>query len=759
MATLKRDSLVWRLLALSGGTFALAALAVFILVSHTVGRVVHDSSRDVYVQRVVSIIRTLDGQAAELQATDQADSLRTNYQDAVLRTLAQIHYDDPAAEIFPFIVDSTGSVLMHPRYPRGHLSFLNLIELPTLDLSGEGQFEFKGPDGHRQWAFFTTFEPWGWVVGYRVPHATVMADARRIQQLLIMVWAVVTLVVLGGLTIVLGHETRPLLELADAARAMADGDLECTVETGRPGEVGILARSFVDMRGAIRRQLSGLRESESRYRQIFDAMADALVVLDQDGLIVAANPRAAAVYGWSTQQLVGKPINSLLREDDQELGQVLRTPPADKPLAVTGFTRDHEGRDLETEIGAVRLEFLGQPHALVILRDVTAQRSLENQLLQSQKMELVGRLAGGIAHDFNNLLTPVLGYSEMLLEDSKPGSDTRADLEAILRAGQRARKLARQLLAFSRSQVLEMQDVDLGQTLADFEPILRRTLRENIDLSLVIDEDVGLVRADVGQVEQIIMNLAINAMDAMPNGGRLELVVSGRELDRADFATGPDLEPGRFACLRVRDTGHGVPPGIIDRIFEPFFTTKEAGKGTGLGLAAIHGIVQQHGGAISLRNLPAGGCEVELLLPCLPQEHGQVDSDRTERQQLARGHGETVILVEDDAMVRDLVERLLTRQGYVVRAFDSGQQCLDALAVAPEPADLLLSDVVMPGLSGPDLRDELAASGLVLPVLFMSGYVGDALSRWGLAEGRAEFLPKPVVPADLLRKLRELLES
>jgi CheY-like chemotaxis protein len=253
------------------------------------------------------------------------------------------------------------------------------------------------------------------------------------------------------------------------------------------------------------------------------------------------------------------------------------------------------------------------------------------------------------------------------------------------------------------------------------------------------------------------MNLAINAMDAMPSGGRLELVVSGLDLEPADLATRTGLEPGRYACLRVRDTGHGIPLSIIDRVFEPFFTTKGAGKGTGLGLATIDGIARQHGGAISVRNLPAGGCEVELLLPCLPREREQVAGDRSGQQQLARGDGETVILVEDDPMVRDLVERILVKQGFAVRAFDSGQRCRDALAEAPEPADLLLSDVVMPGLNGPDLRDQLEANGQSLPVLFMSGYAGDALSRCGLAEGKAEFLPKPVIIEDLLRKICGLL--
>jgi len=759
MAAVRRNSLVWRLLALLGGAFAVTSLVVFLLVDSLIRQVVYHSSLEVYSERVEAILRRLEQQVDRLELTGQPDVYRADFQDLVLRELATVHDSDPAAEVFPFILDRDGAVLLHPRYPRGDLTYVEHIHALSDSAKRRGEYEFTSPDGDRQWATFQPFPPWGWVVGYRVPVSVLMADAELIRQQLIVVWFTVTPLVLLLVALVLRRVTRPLSELADAAAAMAAGALDRAVATEHPGEVGVLADVFVHMRDAIRRQLSELRESESRYRQIFDAGADGLLLLDQDGRIVAANPRAAATYGWSTQQLTGRHIEGLLREHDRELAQALRMPPADTPLSLSGVTCDREGRELETELSAVRLAFQGQAHALVILRDVTAQRRLERQLLQSQRLESVGRLAGGIAHDFNNLLTPVLGYSEMLLQNPGLPVEARGDLEAIQRAGERARNLARQLLAFSRRQVLEMRDLNLGQTIADFEPILRRTLREDIDLVLERSDERHRVRADLSQVEQIIMNLAINALDAMPDGGRLEMITAWRRLDAATAAQYPGLAPGDFASLTVRDTGPGIPPEIIDRVFEPFFTTKEAGKGTGLGLATIHGIVSQHEGWVGVRNHPAGGCVVEILLPCLPHVDVPPSADARGARRLARGHGETVILVEDDDMVRDLIRALLTKHGYAVRAYASGPGCFDALSTQPQPADLLLTDVVMPGLNGPELRDRLLAAGFALPVLFMSGYAGETLLRRGLADVRADFLQKPLLPEQLLQKIRQMLDA
>ncbi|HOX26931.1 MAG TPA: response regulator [Candidatus Krumholzibacteria bacterium] len=758
MAALWRESLVWRLLALVGGAFAVVSLIVFLLVDSLIQRVVYTSNVEVYSERIDAMVHRLAQQASRLALTGQPEFYRPEYQDVVLRELAQTYYRAQATEIYPFIVDSTGMLIMHPQRERADAALFESLQARRRTPDARGEFKYTKADGQQLLVTFRSFPTWGWAAGYRVPVATLMADAAAIRRQLFLVWFAATACVLVALAFVLRRETRPLRELTEAAAAMAEGDLIRAVEADHPGEVGVLAKVFVHMRDAIRRQLSELRESESRYRKIFDAGTDGLLLLDHDGVIVAANPRAAAAYGWSIHQLTGRHIESLLREHDRELAHALRNPPADKPLTISSLTCDREGRELETEISAVRLSFQNEPHALVILRDVTAQRRLERQLLQSQKLESVGRLAGGIAHDFNNLLTPVLGYSEMLMQDPDLSPEARADLAAIQRAGERARNLARQLLAFSRRQVLELVDINLGQTLADFEPIMRRTLREDIELVLHRHDANCRVRADLSQIEQIIMNLAINALDAMPDGGRLEMTTARRMLDHATAAHHPDVEPGVYASLVVRDTGPGIPPQIIDRVFEPFFTTKEAGKGTGLGLATIHGIVTQHGGWVGVRNHPAGGCEVEILLPCLPDPAPSEALNEPATRSLMRGHGETVILVEDDEMVRELVQALLTKHGYAVRTFTSGRECLDALMAQPQPADLLLTDVVMPGLNGPELRDRLKSAGILLPVLFMSGYAGETLVRRGLADARADFLQKPLTPEQLLFKLRQMLE-
>jgi len=753
-----RGSLVWRLIGLTGGVFAVTALAVFVLVDSHVRTVIQDRAREVYAERVAGVLRRLEHQAGRLQLTGQPDVYEAGFQESVLRELDDLLLQDEDQAIYPFILGEQGQVLLHPEREAGDTAYADLLQLPSPPSPAGGESTYHGPAGHEHWVLYRPFPAWDWTVGYCVPTRLLMADADAIRHQLVVIWVSVTSLMMLVLALVLRQEVRPLRELTRAAAAMADGDLQRDVAVQRHGEVGVLTGAFVEMRAAIRRQLAELRESESRYRQIFDAMADGLVLLDEDGHIVAANPGAAAMYGWVPGQLEGRPVSDLLREQDTALAQQLITPPADHPLELTGITRDREDRELETELGAVRLAFQGRPHALVILRDVTEQRRLERQLLQSQKLESVGRLAGGVAHDFNNLLTPVLGYSEMLLSDPQMGEEARNDLQAIRRAGERARNLARQLLAFSRRQVLELRDLNLGHVVREFEPILRRTLREDVDLVVTChDQDCNL-HADLGQIEQIIMNLAINAMDAMPDGGRIELTTGCVDLGGRRHPESLDLPPGCYATLTVRDTGPGVPAEILDRVFEPFFTTKEAGKGTGLGLATIHGIVRQHGGVVNLTNHPQGGCMVEILLPCVPPSDPVVEEPPadTERQYLT-GSGETVVLVEDDSMVRNLVKTLLTKHGYRVRAYPDGRVALHELLAAPRPADLLLTDVIMPGLNGPDLRDRLREAGFTLPVLFMSGYAGETLMRQGLADARADFLQKPLEPESLLRHVRDLL--
>jgi nitrogen-specific signal transduction histidine kinase/CheY-like chemotaxis protein len=400
-------------------------------------------------------------------------------------------------------------------------------------------------------------------------------------------------------------------------------------------------------------------------------------------------------------------------------------------------------------------------------RDVTARkeaeaalRASEAQLRQSQKMDAIGRLAGGVAHDFNNLLTVILGYGERLqgqLEDGDPGRDAVREIQG---AATRAAALTRQLLAFSRKQMLEPRVLDLNQIMTATGGLLRRLIGDEVQLELRLDPGLGAVLADEHQLQQVIMNLSINARDAMPRGGRLTLATANADLDESATARHLHLPPGRYVELTVTDTGIGMDSETAARVFEPFFTTKELGKGTGLGLATVYGIVRQTGGDIWVYSEPGEGTVFRVYLP----RHGStVPAPGREGSGAVSarlpGGSETVLLVEDEATVRELMRVTLERQGYHVLIADSGEQAI-AVAVAHRgPLHLLVTDVVMPGMRGPDLAARMGASHPGLRILFMSGYADDAVLRDAVGQGHHAYLQKPFTREALLLKAREVLDA
>ncbi len=390
------------------------------------------------------------------------------------------------------------------------------------------------------------------------------------------------------------------------------------------------------------------------------------------------------------------------------------------------------------------------------VRDVTDQRRLQQQLLQSQKMEAVGRLAGGIAHDFNNLLTVITSYSDLLLEDLGTDDPKRSDVEQVRKAADGAAALTRQLLAFSRQQVVEPRVVSLNAVVESLQKILRRVLGEDVELAATPGPDLGAVRADVGQLEQVLMNLAVNARDAMPTGGKLTIETGNVEHDPA-FARGHGAAAVRqFVMLAVTDTGVGMDEATKARIFEPFFTTKEPGKGTGLGLATVYGIVQQSGGFIWVYSEPGHGTTFKIYLPRVdaPAEGVAV----TAVAPVGRGT-ETVLLAEDAAAVRAVARQVLERQGYTVLEAPDGELALHLAQRHSGPIHLLLTDVVMPGMSGRQLADRLAPARPDMKVLYASGYTDDSVVRHGVLEEGMPYLQKPFTPESLARKVRDVLDS
>jgi PAS domain S-box-containing protein len=390
------------------------------------------------------------------------------------------------------------------------------------------------------------------------------------------------------------------------------------------------------------------------------------------------------------------------------------------------------------------------------VRDVTEQRRLQQQLVQVQKMEAVGRLAGGIAHDFNNLLTVITSYSDLLLEDLGKDDPKRDDVQQVLKAADGAASLTRQLLAFSRQQVLAPRVVNLNAVVEGLQKILRRVIGEDVELAAALAPDLGAVKADVGQLEQVLMNLTVNARDAMPTGGKLTIETANVEHEPEYALEREAAAVGRFVMFAVTDTGVGMDEATKAKIFEPFFTTKEAGKGTGLGLATVYGIVKQSGGFIWVYSEPGNGTSFKIYLPRID---APVEGVKTAGSLSVPRGTETVLLVEDAAAVRAVAKQVLERQGYTVLEAPDGEVALHVAQKHRGPIHLLLTDVVMPVLSGRRLAEQLALVRPDMKVLYASGYTDDSVVRHGILEAGTAYLQKPFTPDSLARKVREVLDA
>jgi PAS domain S-box-containing protein len=605
---------------------------------------------------------------------------------------------------------------------------------------------------------------------------------------LIAMCVVVVAIVADAQTAVRLGLIRPFRKLRLAMDAVVAGDYDTRIPAVGPAELADLCRRIEMMRDRLARALAQRERAQQQFRRLFDTAPDAMIAVAADGSVAMANARAQRLFGYEGTELIGLPVEMLIPEEARAALTAERrtyfadprSGPIEAEFKLHGLRRD--GRQFPAEITLAGLPVGDRIGMLVTaaIRDVSdrlaleaererlraaaEQERVERRLQQSQRLESLGQLVGGVAHDFNNLLNVIQGYADEAAEqvqslvqaDAGLAPDLLDDIEQVRVAAQQAIRLTRQLLTFARAEVIRPEVLDLNEAVHGAGQLLRRTLGEHIELAIATEPGLWRVKADRSQLEQVLVNLAVNARDAMPGGGRLVIDTANTEVDDA-YATGrAELTPGRYARLRVSDSGTGMDRATVERVFEPFFSTKPKGRGTGLGLATVYGVVTGAGGSIDVYSELGLGTTISVLLPATDEDAAPA-ADLAVPGDDVLGRGETILLVEDEASLRMLTSRILTHAGYQVCVADDGA---DAVRVAGDPAqviDLLLTDVVMPEMLGNEVAARVTAARPGVPALFMSGYAQAILDAHGVPEQGFDLVEKPFTKAALLSRVRQAI--
>jgi two-component system, cell cycle sensor histidine kinase and response regulator CckA len=550
--------------------------------------------------------------------------------------------------------------------------------------------------------------------------------------------------------------TRRGERLIAATRRMAAGDLEARAGVRGHDDLGVLADAIAQMASRLKTLGATYQERQEWFGLLLEHSADLIFTLDAEWHIGLVSPSLPRFLDWPADQMVRRPIAQFLHPEDADAvlaawAAIAAKPGQGEPIAFRLLHVDGSWRSVEA-IASPPRNWSGPERIVITARDIGARERLERELAQAQQMEVLGRFAGGVAHDFDNLLTAIQGYTSLMLRDLRPGDPQREGLEEIRLSSERAAGLTRQILAFGRRHAADSGPVDLNQLIGNLVRLLPPLIGDDLALVTVLAPSLGMVRADPGHLEQVVMNLVVNARDAMPQGGRLTIATANEHISDFDSRASPELPPGHYVMLTVRDTGTGIDPAALPSIFEPFFTTKERGRGLGLGLATVYGIVKQCEGHIEVESAPGRGTAVQIYLPMARAETGSGARAVSARERAS----EIILLVEDQEPVRLFAKAALEEQGYRVLEAGHGWEALMRLSEFDGAISLVIADVMMPEMGGSELARRLAAERPGLPILFLSGYTDDEMTLRGLGPPSA-FVQKPFTPDVLARRVRELL--
>jgi PAS domain S-box-containing protein len=543
--------------------------------------------------------------------------------------------------------------------------------------------------------------------------------------------------------------------LIAATRRMAVGDMEARAGVRGHDPLGVLADAVAQMAARLKTLEATLQERQNWFGLLLEHASDLIFTLDADWRIGTASPSLPRFLGWPPDQMRDRPLAEFLHPDDAEAAlaafdAIAGGADPGEPVAFRLLHVDGTWRSVEA-FGDRPRNWIGPDRVVVTARDLGPRERLERELGEARRMEVLGRFAGGVAHDFDHLLTAIQGYTSLLLRDLRPGEPQYEGLEEIRQSSERAAKLTRQILAFGRHSSAASEAVDPNRLVSNLARLLPPLVGDELSLVTVLAPNIGMVRADPGHLEQVVMNLVLNARDAMPDGGRLTIGTANEEITDYDPRASPELPPGHYVTLSVRDTGKGIDPEILPSIFEPFFTTKENGRALGLGLATVYGIVKQCEGHVDVESTPGRGTTVRVYLP-LARGESAVGGFATH---LARRDG-IILLVEDEEPVRRFARAALEEQGYRVLEAGHGWEALMRLSEFDGSVNLVIADVMMPEMGGSELARRLAAEHPELPILFLSGYTDDELILRGLGPSSA-FVLKPFTPGALVERVEQMI--
>ena len=763
------NSITSKILLLVIIVYILTAITIISVIDYKLRNISNQIQQKNHLEQINLILSRLENYEKRVRLTGQEDLYLKEYQNLALSRLEDNYYQHSEQKVHPIILDKNGTPLLTQNYKTDRMiySFTNKFALKPHEDFGEDYFTYKN---ETYWCIYKSFPQWQWHIAYLVPTTIKYGNITQLRNTLILVLISGILFSMLLLIILISRIIKPIIHLTQVADKIASGDLEQPIEVKSNDEIGRLADTFEQMRKSIKEQISILhtevtdrKQAENNLFVTLNSIGDAVITTDNSSNIVHMNPVALKLTGWDFNEAIGRPlleIFNIINMDTREqcpnpVEKVLATGEivslANHTILIAKDDNEYHIADSGAPIINDQNDILG---VVLVFRDITEQYRLETQIRQSDKMQAIGQLAGGIAHDFNNMLGGIIGATE-ILHNHLDGSKSSEELYSIIvNASDRAAELTQQLLAFSRSKKIASTAINLHSIIEDSLSLLKRTIDRSIRINTDLSANTDTIIGDPAQLQNIIINLGINASHAMPEGGTLTVSTKNLSLDKTYCSNSNfELDPGDYIQLSVRDTGCGITPEHKNRIFEPFFTTKKEDKGTGLGLSAVYGSVLQHHGAISVESKINEGTTFYLLFPISSKIRKEVTPVQNQK---AHGAG-TILVIDDEQLMRTTAKAILNHADYTVILAKNGKEGLEVYRQKQDSIDLILLDMIMPVMNGKDCFHKLKEVNPKVKVILASGFSKDEDIEIMKQQDLCAFISKPYHCNELLNLVAEIL--